>query len=184
MRIADRFTARAATSSMVVAAALSLVTVQAAGQTASAANAKKAASIVDCTTKNTKLTVKDVPRPINHLLLTVTNTGTKLCNAYGAPFLAAGAGAQAAVPWLESSRPQAVVTLAPGESAYAGIGTYTPDGYAGHTAKTLGVSFSNRQLNGSIGEGITLKLPNGGVYFNSSNYVTYWQSDVDNALFG
>ncbi|WP_338895616.1 DUF4232 domain-containing protein [Streptomyces sp. TG1A-60] len=180
MRSANRFTARAAVSSMVVAAALSLVAVQA----ASAAAPRKAASIVDCTTENTKLTVKDVPHPINHLLLTVTNTGTKLCNAYGAPFLAAGAGAQAAVPWLESSRPQAVVTLAPGESAYAGIGTYTPDGYEGHTAKTLGVSFSNRQLNGSIGAGKTLKLPNGGVYFNSSNYVTYWQSDVDNALFG
>ncbi|GAB2883688.1 hypothetical protein GCM10027074_60400 [Streptomyces deserti] len=182
MRITNRFSARATASSMVVAAALSLVAVQAAG--ASAATPKRAASVVDCTTQNTKLTVKDVPRPINHLLLTATNTGTKPCNAHGAPFLAAGAGAQAVVPWHESSKPQAVVTLAPGESAYAGIGTYTPDGYEGHTAKTLGVSFSNEKLNGSIGNRETLQLPNGGVYFNSSAYVTYWQSDVHSALFG
>ncbi|MGW0609388.1 hypothetical protein [Streptomyces sp. NPDC002788] len=75
-----------------------------------------------------------------------------------------------------------MVTLAPGASGYAAVGTSGPDGYEGYTAKTLGVTFSSKKLNGSIGKGITLKLPNGGVYFNSSNYVTYWQSDVQDAL--
>ncbi|MET9829243.1 DUF4232 domain-containing protein [Streptomyces sp. NPDC006385] len=184
MRIAHRFTTRMTASSMVVAAALALVGVQAAGHTASAATPKKAASVVDCTAANTELTVQQVSRPINHLLLTATNTGTKLCNLYAAPYLGAGEGAQAAVPWLESSRPQAVVTLAPGESGYAGIMTSSPEGYEGYTAKTLGVSFSNRNLDGSIGKSVTLKLPNGGVYFDSSNHVTYWQSDVYDALLG
>ncbi|GGX14204.1 DUF4232 domain-containing protein [Streptomyces lomondensis] len=182
MRIARRSTTRVAASSMVAAAAFALVGVQAAGQTASAATSNKVVTAA-CTTANTKLTVKDVPRPINHLLLTATNTGTKACNLYYAPYLGAGAGAQAPIQWLESSKPQAVVTLAPGESGYAGIGTFTPDGHSGHTAKTLGVSFANREANGSVGNAATLNLPNGGTYFNSSAFVTYWQSDVYNALF-
>jgi hypothetical protein len=179
MRIARRSTTRVAASSL-VAAALALVGVQATAHTASAATPTKAA----CTTENTKLTVEDVRRPINHLLLTATNTGTKPCNLYYAPYLGAGAGAQAPIQWLESSKPQAVVTLAPGESGYAGIGTFTPDGHSGHTAKTLGVSFANSEANGAVGNAATLNLPNGGTYFNSSAYVTYWQSDVYDALFG
>ncbi|MFJ4975262.1 DUF4232 domain-containing protein [Streptomyces coeruleorubidus] len=184
MPIAQRFTTRVAASSLVAAAAFALVGVQAAGQTASAATPQKAAATVDCNAANTKLTVDKVSRPINTLLLTATNTGTKPCNLYGAPYLAAGAGAQAPVPWLDSSKPQAVVTLAPGESGYAGIGTSSPDGDEGHVAATLGVDFSNKNLNGSLGKGATLPLPNGGVYFNSANFVTYWQSDVYDALFG
>ncbi|GGW42205.1 DUF4232 domain-containing protein [Streptomyces caelestis] len=184
MRIAQRSTTRVAASSLVAAAAFTLVGVQAAGQTASAATPQQAPVTASCTAANTELTVKDVPRPINTLLLTATNTGTKPCNLYGAPYLAAGAGAQAPVPWLDSSKPQAVVTLAPGESGYAGIGTSSPDGDEGYIAKTLGVHFANKQQNGSIGKGATLPLPNGGVYFNSANFVTYWQSDVYDALFG
>jgi hypothetical protein len=184
MPVAQRFTTRTAASSLVAAAAFALVGVQAAGQTASAATPQKAAATVDCTAANTKLTVEDVSRPINTLLLTATNTGTKPCNLYGAPYLAAGAGAQAPVPWLDSSKPQTVVTLAPGESGYAGIGTSSPDGDDGYIAATLGVEFSNKKLNGSLGKGVTLPLPNGGVYFNSANFVTYWQSDVYDALFG
>ncbi|GAB2742784.1 DUF4232 domain-containing protein [Streptomyces bullii] len=182
MRIAHRVTTRAAASSMVVAA-LALVGVQAAAQTASAAPKKTAVVTTPCTTANTKLTVSEVSRPINHLLLTATNTSTKPCNAYGAPYLGFGANAQAAVPWLEDSQPQAVVTLAPGESAYAGIGTYSPDGGKGTTHKTLDVVFAGRAMDGSTGKPQTLKLPNGGTYVNSSAFVTYWQDDVADALY-
>lgn len=73
MRTAPRSVSRAAASSMVVAAALGLVGVQAAAQTATAAT-KEASSIVTCTTANTRLTVTEAARPINHLLLKATNT--------------------------------------------------------------------------------------------------------------
>ena len=180
MRIATRLASRATASSMVVAAALALVGFQAAEQTASAAT-KKAPSVVTCTTANTKLTVTRVSRPINHLLLKATNTGTKPCYAYIAPYLRAGADAQAPLPWAKETTPQAVVMLKPGQSAYAGITTYSPYGEGGSKAKTLGVFFADKKAD-ATGKEKTLKLPNGGVFFNSAATVTYWQSTAKDAL--
>ncbi|XUL90825.1 DUF4232 domain-containing protein [Streptomyces galilaeus] len=182
MRILSRRTARTLAPSVLVAV-LAAAGVQAAAQSADAAP-KRAAAIKACTTARLKVTVSPVTRPINHLLLKATNTGTKTCYAYGAPFLRAGADAQAPLAWDEDSVPQSVGTLAPGKSAYAGIGTYTPDGEGGYKARTLGVLFSNRALNGSVGPEKTLKLPHHGVYFNSSATVGYWQTSIDQALFG
>ncbi|MFF3328684.1 DUF4232 domain-containing protein [Streptomyces sp. NPDC002888] len=179
MRSATRFVSRTAASSMVVAAALALVGIQAAGQTASAAT--KEASVVTCTTANTKLTVTEATRPINHLLLKATNTGTKPCFAYNAPHLRAGADAQAVLPWAEETTPQSVVTLEPGQSAYAGITTFSPDGEGGSNETTLGVIFADRNANPTSAEK-TLKLPNGGVFFNSAAVVTYWQDNPADAL--
>jgi hypothetical protein len=179
MRIATRFVSRATVSSVVVAA-VAVVGFQAA-QTASAATAK-AASVVTCTTANTKLTVTKVSRPVNHLLLRAKNTGTKPCYAYIAPYLRAGADAQAPLPWNEDSTPQAVVTLNPGQSAYAGITTSTPDGEGGAKEKTLGVFFADRKGNATNKEK-TLKLPDGGLFFNSAATVTYWQDNAKDALY-
>ncbi|MER6083018.1 DUF4232 domain-containing protein [Streptomyces sp. NPDC001833] len=180
MRIVTRSVSRAAASSMVVAAALALVGLQATAQTASAATAK-APSVVTCTTANTKLTVTEVSRPVNHLLLKATNTGSKPCYAYIAPFLRAGADAQAPVAWAEETTPQSVVTLEPGRSAYAGITTSTPEGEGGAKEKTLGVFFADRKGN-AAGKEKTLKLPKGGVFFNSAATVTYWQDNARDAL--
>ncbi|MEU6550479.1 DUF4232 domain-containing protein [Streptomyces sp. NPDC046915] len=179
MRIATRLASRTAASSMVVAATLALVGIQAAGQTAAATT--QASSVVTCTAANTELTVTEVTRPINHLLLKATNTGTKPCYAYSAPYLRAGADAQAPVAWNQESTPQAVVVLKPGQSAYAGILTSTPDGEGGGTEKTLGVIFADRKGNATDKEK-TLKLPNGGVFFNSLAAVTYWQDNAADAL--
>ncbi|MCX4763682.1 DUF4232 domain-containing protein [Streptomyces sp. NBC_01275] len=179
MRSATRLVSRTAASSMVVAA-LALVGFQAAGQTASAAT-PKASSVVTCTTANTALTVTEASRPINHLLLKATNTGTKPCYAYSAPFLRAGADAQAPLPWADETTPQAVLMLEPGQSAYAGILTYSPDGEGGGEEKTLGVYFTDKK-GSSTGTEKTLKLPNGGVLFNSAATVTYWQDNAADAL--
>ncbi|MFK4111807.1 DUF4232 domain-containing protein [Streptomyces sp. NPDC002176] len=173
MRIATLSTSRATASALVAVAALALVGVQVGTATA-------ATTTTTCTTANTKLTVTEAPRPINHLLLKATNTGTTTCDAYYAPVLRAGADAQAPLARFEESKPQAVVTLKPGQSAYAGILTYSPDGEGGATEKTLGVSFTDRKANGT-GKEKTLNLPNGGVYFNSAASVTYWQDNAADA---
>ncbi|MFG2526735.1 DUF4232 domain-containing protein [Streptomyces sp. NPDC048516] len=136
-----------------------------------------------CTGAHVKVTVTKVHRPVNHMLLTATNTGSVPCNAYGAPYLRWD-DAQAATTFLDASKPQAVVTLAPGESAYAGIMYQSADGSGsgGHTARTLGVLFGNRDGNGSTGPSVQLKLANGGVHTDSSAWVTYWQSRSEDAL--
>ncbi|MFD3999711.1 DUF4232 domain-containing protein [Streptomyces rubiginosohelvolus] len=138
-----------------------------------------AASIATCTPKNSTVKVSKVSRPINHLLLTVTNTGTKDCAAYYAPFLRFD-DAQAVYPILDDSKPQAVVTLSPGEEAYAGISLLGEPGEDEPVkSDNLGVIMVDRN-NKSKGES-TLKLP-AETYTDSRGFVTYWQSDVENAL--
>ncbi|SOE15828.1 Protein of unknown function [Streptomyces sp. 2323.1] len=138
---------------------------------------------VACTGAQVKVTATKVNRPINHMLLTATNTGSGPCHAYNAPYLRWD-DAQAATAFLDKSKPQAVITLAPGESAYAGVMYQSADGSGsgGYTARTLGVLFANRAGNGSTGPAVRLPLPKGGIATDSSAWVTYWQSTAEEAL--
>ncbi|PVE07849.1 DUF4232 domain-containing protein [Streptomyces scopuliridis] len=134
----------------------------------------------DCTGDNTKVKISQVSRPINHLLLTVTNTGNKNCDAYYAPALRFD-DAQAVTQIIEESKPQAVVTLAPGESAYASIalaGEEAPD----IPVKQLTVHFMGRDNQGSVGSpSAPLTLP-AGTLISASTSVTYWLRDMADAL--
>ncbi|MGW7068452.1 DUF4232 domain-containing protein [Streptomyces sp. NPDC054855] len=172
-----RLSTKAAAVSAALTAALSFTAL---GAASAAAPAAKSAPVT-CTAATTKVTVQQVDRPINHLLLKAKNTGTKTCYAYGAPFLRFDEG-QAATPWLDASKPQAVVTLEPGQSAYAAIGTSSPEGSEGSVAHKLDVHFSNRAMNGSVGGPAAAKLPQDGVYVDSSAFVTYWQTSAADAL--
>ncbi|MFE4654315.1 DUF4232 domain-containing protein [Streptomyces sp. NPDC056707] len=135
-----------------------------------------------CIGENTEVTLTKVSRPINHLLLTMTNTGSRACNAYHAPKLRFD-DAQAVFPILGDSRPQAVVTLAPGRSAYAAIlltgDVETNDQYKG---SHLTVHFSAKDPSGSTGtvpDELTLPAD---TYWDDKGFVTYWQSDMADAL--
>lgn len=173
-----RLSTKAAAITAALTATLSLTAL---GGAASAAAPAAKSAPVTCTAATTKVTVQEVDRPINHLLLKAKNTGTKTCYAYGAPFLRFDEG-QAATPWLDASVPQAVVTLEPGQTAYAAIGTSSPEGSEGSQAHKLDVHFSNRAMNGSVGGPAAPKLPEGGVYVDSSAFVTYWQTSASAAL--
>lgn len=135
-----------------------------------------------CHGGNSKVTLKPVTRPLNHMLLTVTNTGSKSCNAYGYPAVRFGE-AQSVPPVYEESKPQAVVTLFPGESAYAGVMTNSADGSGtnGYSTKNLTVYFQGRDLSGSTGQGAKVPLSEK-VYVDSTLTVTYWQADMADAL--
>lgn len=124
-----------------------------------------------------------VNRPVNHMLLTVTNTGSKSCYLYRYPALRF-TDEQSVPPVIDDSIPQAVVTLAPGESGYAGIALSAADGSAEHgrTAHSLEVYFHGRSGNESVGSGARPALPKQGVYIDDSLKVTYWQSTMDAAL--
>ncbi|MER5402843.1 DUF4232 domain-containing protein [Streptomyces sp. NPDC002599] len=131
---------------------------------------------VACDGSTTKTTATVVSRPLNHLLLTVTNTGTRNCDLTGYPIARFGE-AQSVPPVAEETHPQAVVTLAPGESGYAGVLLSAADssGSNGYTAKTLEVGFDK-------GRGATPALPAKGVYVDDRLTVTYWQQSLDDAL--
>ncbi|MFC5719634.1 DUF4232 domain-containing protein [Streptomyces gamaensis] len=145
------------------------------------------ATVPACTAANSKVTVQSVPRPLNHLALTLTNTSDKLCAAYYHPLLRFDA-AQAATPVFDDSVPQAVVTLEPGQSAYAGVRTSSADGSGenGRDAGVLTVHFMGRDAaqggaGGSVGTPARLKLPHG-TYVDDKAAVTYWQTDAATAL--
>ncbi|WP_406394271.1 DUF4232 domain-containing protein [Streptomyces sp. NBC_00887] len=135
-----------------------------------------------CDGGNSKVTLTAVTRPVNHMLLTVTNTGSKACNAYSYPFLRFGE-AQAVPQTFEESKPQAVVTLSPGESAYAGILTASADGSGkgGYSTKEVTVSFQGREGSGSSGPSSDVPLTEA-VFVDSTLAVTYWQTGLDDAL--
>ncbi|MCP9957862.1 DUF4232 domain-containing protein [Streptomyces sudanensis] len=142
-----------------------------------------ASSFATCTGDNTRVSVVRPTRPINHLLITATNTGSRTCLAYGAPLLRFD-DEQATPQLMEESHPQAVVTLAPGESAYAAVllsGERAPEEANGRFTKRLTVLFSSRDASGSVGSPVTVKLP-AGTYKTDDAAVTYWQSSLDDAL--
>jgi len=85
---------------------------------------------------------------------------------------------------VEESKPQAVTTLAPGESGYAGVLLAAADGSGVHgtTGHKLTVGFQGRTPNSSGGATATPPLPAKGVYYDSTLRVTYWQRSMDEAL--
>ncbi|MGW1025419.1 DUF4232 domain-containing protein [Streptomyces sp. NPDC002577] len=138
---------------------------------------------VTCEGSNTKTVAAPLNRPVNHMLLTVTNTGSRSCYLYGYPAVRFGE-AQAVPPVIEDSQPQAVVTLKPGESGYASVNLAAADGSGanGHTVKSLTVYFHGRSGNESVGTGAQPALPAEGVYVDDSLKVTYWQQSMDDAV--
>ncbi|NEA40764.1 DUF4232 domain-containing protein [Streptomyces sp. SID11385] len=155
----------------VLAATAALV----AAPAAQAAPAKPPA-VKACSTAVTSLAVDKVRRPVNHLLLTLTNDGKRPCYAYGAPAVVFD-DEPAVTGVLEDSVPQAVVTLEPGESAYAAIGLSSPGGPRGRTVHHLSSWLANRKLQ-AVGDPATLALPRP-THVDDSAYVTYWQSTPD-----
>lgn len=149
----------------------------------SSAGSSSAATPVTCEGSTTRTVAAPLTRPVNHLLLTVTNTGSRTCFLYGSPAVRFGE-AQSVPPTIEDSQPQAVVTLEPGQSGYASVNLSATDGSAanGHTAKSLTVHFQGRSLAGSVGKAATPALPAKGVYVDDSLKVTYWQQDMNDAL--
>ncbi|MGW0658017.1 DUF4232 domain-containing protein [Streptodolium elevatio] len=129
-----------------------------------------------CGGTNTRMTATVVARPLNHLLLTVTNTGSKNCDLVGYPAARFGE-AQSVPPVDDTTKPQAVISLAPGESGYAGVRLSAGDGSGdnGYTTSTLEIPFED----GSVANP---SLPAAGVYVDTTLQVTYWQQTLDMAL--
>ncbi|MDX3643047.1 DUF4232 domain-containing protein [Streptomyces sp. MB09-02B] len=138
---------------------------------------------VTCNGSDTTVTAQPVPRPLNHMLITVKNTGSKHCDLYYNPTVRFGE-AQSAPRVIEESQPQAVVTLAPGESGYAGVLLAAADGSGGEgtTEKKVVIHFQGAEAGSDAGSPASPALPAKGVYIDNSVAVTYWQPTMEDAL--
>ncbi|UKY51365.1 DUF4232 domain-containing protein [Streptomyces inhibens] len=135
-----------------------------------------------CDAAKIRIVAQPLKEPVNHLLLVATNTSGARCDLYFSPNLRFDE-AQSPLAELPDSKPQAVVTLAPGESGYAGVLTSSADGSGGNGRKmtALSVSLPGRDGKGSIGGSANVAIPGGSVYVDDSAWVTYWQSDASDA---
>lgn len=117
------------------------------------------------------------------MLITVKNTGSKVCDLTYYPVLRFDE-----MQWAPAARketqPQAVVSLAPGESGYAAAILSAADGSGegGTTGQRLTIAFQGVTPNSSGGASAVPPLPAKGLYYDSSLTVTYWQQDMDDAL--
>ncbi|MFJ9814241.1 DUF4232 domain-containing protein [Streptomyces sp. NPDC101151] len=133
-----------------------------------------------CNGSNTRVTAQPVSRPLNHMLITVKNTGSKYCDLTYYPVLRFDE-----MQWVpqadEETHPQAVTTLAPGESGYAAVLLSSADGsgQGGTTGHKLTIGFQGKTPNSSGGASATPSLPAKGVYYDSALKVTYWQQNQD-----
>ncbi|MGW6541567.1 DUF4232 domain-containing protein [Streptomyces massasporeus] len=141
------------------------------------------AAHVSCNGSNTTVTAQPVRRPLNHMLLTVRNIGSKMCDLTYYPVLRFDEMQWVPRP-IKDSKPQAVTTLAPGESGYAGVSLSAADGSGewGTTGHKLTVGFQGRTPNSDGGPSALPALPAKGVYYDSTLTVTYWLRDMDDAL--
>ncbi|MFF2780859.1 DUF4232 domain-containing protein [Streptomyces sp. NPDC058052] len=128
-----------------------------------------------CAAGDVKVVASKVSRPINHLALTVTNIGGRPCDAVGAPLVGFD-DSQAPIRIVEESKPQAVVTLMPRESAYASlILTGEPGGDThGTTVRTIKVNLTTDSM-------VTVAAPEG-TYVDDGAAVSYWQRELEDAL--
>jgi hypothetical protein len=140
-------------------------------------------SHVLCNGSNTKVSVEAVSRPLNSMLITVRNTGSKRCDLTYYPILRFDEMQWAPVA-DKATQPQAVVTLDPGESGYAGALLSAADGSGdgGLTGHRLTIAFQGLTPNSGGGASAIPSLPAKGMYYDSSLKVTYWQQDMADAL--
>ncbi|MFD7986020.1 DUF4232 domain-containing protein [Kitasatospora indigofera] len=124
----------------------------------------------------------DKGRPVRHLLLTLTNVGSRKCTVYNYPYVQMGADAQAPVAVIEDSDPKALATLAPGEKAYAALlvsGGHRDTYEAGYVSLGL----QGPRPGSHVGESIRAELPGiDTLTVDDGGRVTYWMTASGLAL--
>lgn len=157
-----------------------------AGKTSSAGTGSGRAKPVDCTTSSLKFAIKEVKSPLNHVLFTAANTGSKPCRIYRYPALRLSENSQVEATRLGQSQPQAVVTLDPGATAYAGLITASVDrnSQTKVTTSSIGLSLHGPDAGDlSTENGVDVPVPGGSLYVEEDNaQVTFWQDNVSEAL--
>ncbi|GAA2016912.1 hypothetical protein GCM10009839_10820 [Catenulispora yoronensis] len=132
-----------------------------------------------------KLAVSALREPINHVLITATNTSKSHCRLNGYPFLKYDPDQQAPVAAADATKPATTIDLAPGDSAYAGVLTSSADGSGknGKDRPTIDLQLASVAGGGLPGSPSKLAMPKGAQYVDDSAMVTYWVTDLQAALY-
>ncbi|MFK0202439.1 DUF4232 domain-containing protein [Streptomyces lavendulae] len=176
MRLGRSF-AIASFATVITAAAMAVI----APGPAAAENVSAARGVPPCGHVLFDVTSTPVARPVNHVLLTLTNTGTEPCAAYGAPVLRFPGSHTPADVWADS-RPGSVIVVRPGESAFSGLTASAADG-SGADGRRADRGFL--RLQGEHGElvGPLARVElRPDVWVDSKATVTHWQATAENAL--
>ncbi|MBO8201172.1 DUF4232 domain-containing protein [Streptomyces smyrnaeus] len=142
---------------------------------AEAAGVKRTA----CTVGKVSVGLKETGGSAPVILLKATNNGSTRCDLYGYPFVGYP-DAQAPIA-VGGGKPQAVVSLEPGESAYASLGLEKGDGGNMHREKHLTVQLANRDQHGT-GATATLTAPGAGLAISDNSTVSYWNTTPESAM--
>ncbi|MFF3910800.1 DUF4232 domain-containing protein [Streptomyces sp. NPDC001848] len=132
---------------------------------------------VPCSGRHMRTAVTRVSEPVNHLLLTVTNTGAVNCSLNGYPMARFGESGLLAPP-AGGPKPRGHwITLSPGKSAYAGVLLSAANGTGGH-----GHTVTSLTITLPTGPAARPSLPSKGVYVDDTLRVTCWLPSPKAAL--
>ncbi|MEU4209716.1 DUF4232 domain-containing protein [Streptomyces sp. NPDC026206] len=139
--------------------------------------AREVRSMSTCTAADTEVVAAPVSGPHRHMLLTITNTGSKPCDLKGYPLLTFD-GVRSVPPAGADTGPQAVISLPPGEKGYAGVVLSAGDGSGGegYTAQRLEIGLQGSDTTA----GTALRTRD--VHVDDSLRVTRWLTTPGAAL--
>ncbi|MGK4904516.1 DUF4232 domain-containing protein [Streptomyces sp. PHES57] len=133
-----------------------------------------------CTTGKVSVKLRRTGGSAPAVLLKATNTGSTRCDLYGYP-LVGFPDAQAPVA-IGGGKPQSVVSLKPGGSAYASLSLAEGDGAEVHREKQLTVELADRELRGT-GATARVDAPSGaGLALSDESTVSYWNATAEDAM--
>lgn len=117
------------------------------------------------------------------LLLTVQNVGDRKCDLYHYPHVRLGADARAMVPVIEDSSPDPgrPVTIAPMEEAHVAL-LVAGGARDEYEARSITLTLHGRTLGSKGSDPIDVPLPDGPLYADDGQLVTYWTTASGGAL--
>lgn len=114
------------------------------------------------------------------ILIKATNNGNTRCDLYGHPFVGYP-DAQSPLP-AGGGKPQSVVSLEKGESAYSALGLEEGEGADMHREKALTVQLADKNEKATGGT-VKLRSPgSAGLALGDKSAVSYWNTSIEGAM--
>ncbi|MFE2181213.1 DUF4232 domain-containing protein [Streptomyces sp. NPDC059455] len=130
-----------------------------------------------CTVGKVAVSLQETGGSAPVILLKATNNGSARCDLYGYPFVGFP-DAQSSIP-AGGRKPQSVVSLEPGQSAYAALSLAEGDGGDMHREKQLTIELADQNPQGT-GETAKINAPgDASLAISDNSTVTYWNDTIE-----